>query len=126
MLASARPVLATAAPGTQIARTIGNAGVVVPPGDVAGFVDALTGMIGDRERSAAMGEQARRTAAGFHRDRVLRRLEARLAQLGAARGPGAGRLSRSAAREGAADELGGLAAPLAAEPRPRELEGRVR
>jgi colanic acid biosynthesis glycosyl transferase WcaI len=81
MLASARPVLATAAPDTQIARTIGDAGIVVEPGDIDGFVDALERMTADRGRSAEMGRRARRIAASFHRDRVLERLETRLEQL---------------------------------------------
>src|SRR5262249_59212507 len=47
MLASGRPVLATAAPGTQLFRTVQGRGLVTPPGDVAAFVAALTLLAGD-------------------------------------------------------------------------------
>jgi colanic acid biosynthesis glycosyl transferase WcaI len=62
MLASGRPVVATAKAKTQIADVLADAGVVVPPGDPAALADALRSLAADPERRRALGAHARRTA----------------------------------------------------------------
>lgn len=58
MLASARPVVATAKPGTELANVVQSCGLVVPPEDVAAFAHALLTLAADpvlRERLGAAG-----------------------------------------------------------------------
>ncbi len=62
MLASGRPVVATANPGTQIATLLEGCGVTVPPQDPAALAAALRSLADDPERRAALGAEARRTA----------------------------------------------------------------
>jgi colanic acid biosynthesis glycosyl transferase WcaI len=59
MLASGRPVVATAAPGTGIAREVEGCGVITPPGDPSAMADAIVALIDDGERAASMGMAAR-------------------------------------------------------------------
>jgi len=49
MLASGRPVLATAHAGTELAGVVAGCGVVVEPGNVQAFVDALRQLAADGE-----------------------------------------------------------------------------
>jgi len=77
--ASGRPVVATAAPGTELARMVAAAGVVVVPGDVAGLVRAILELAGDAPRRLALGARARLYAeAHLDRERVLGAFEAAL------------------------------------------------
>jgi colanic acid biosynthesis glycosyl transferase WcaI len=62
MLASGRPVVATAGSGTQIATVLEGCGVVVPPGDAAALAAALRGLAADTERRRTLGAEARRVA----------------------------------------------------------------
>jgi len=62
MLASGRPILATAHSGTQVAQTVKPAGLVVPPGDVSAFVDALLFMASNQEQCHQWGKRAREIA----------------------------------------------------------------
>jgi len=62
MLASGRPVVATASAGTQVAELVRDCGVVVPPGDVAALVGALSGLAESAERRRALGMRARALA----------------------------------------------------------------
>jgi colanic acid biosynthesis glycosyl transferase WcaI len=79
MLASARPVVATAHPGTELAHVVQACGVVVPPEDPQAFADALLLLAADPDLRQRLG------AAGFlyaqaHLDKeaVLARFEADL------------------------------------------------
>lgn len=47
MLASGRPVVATAADGTGLAREIDGCGLVTPPGDAAAFAEAIVRLVDD-------------------------------------------------------------------------------
>jgi colanic acid biosynthesis glycosyl transferase WcaI len=58
MLASGKPVIATVAPGTQIALTLGDAGVLVPPEDAPMLAQAIRVLAGDGARRARMGSLA--------------------------------------------------------------------
>ncbi|MGE0256456.1 MAG: WcaI family glycosyltransferase [Alphaproteobacteria bacterium] len=79
MLASGRPVVAAAAPGTQLARALVGCGAVVPPGDAAGFAAAVAALADDPEARRVAGATARAAAErDWDRDAVLGRFEAAL------------------------------------------------
>lgn len=59
MLASGRPVIATAAPGTQVATAVAQAGCVVPPGDVSSLVDTILRLADDPDLRRQLGETGR-------------------------------------------------------------------
>jgi len=72
MLASGRPVVATANPETQVAELVRDCGIVVPPGDVVGLAAAFTALAGSSERRHLLGLIARAKAEQlWDRDRVL-------------------------------------------------------
>lgn len=61
MLASGRPVVAAAAPGTGLAREVKGCGAAVPPGDPAAFAAAIAAIIdAPAERRARLAAAARR------------------------------------------------------------------
>jgi colanic acid biosynthesis glycosyl transferase WcaI len=62
MLASGRPVLATAQEGTQLASAMRGLGRIVPPGDLDAFVSALVELAGNRDLRLRLGQEARRYA----------------------------------------------------------------
>lgn len=79
MLASGRPVLATALPGTGVAHALIECGVITPPGDTARFVSALRALAADNARRAALGAAARALAVRtLSRDAVLLAFEKHL------------------------------------------------
>jgi len=76
MLASGRPVLATAFEGTQIAKVLELSGVVVPPENVDLFVAAMLNLAENVEQRQQLGKNARDYAVKFlGRDAVLARFE---------------------------------------------------
>lgn len=82
MFASARPVVATAYPGTAVHEAVEGRGLVVPPGDVEAFVGALMELAADREKRAHLGARARSYAVRhLDRDAVLARFEQTLLAL---------------------------------------------
>ncbi len=77
MLASGRPVIATAAEGTQIARAIEGCGIVVAPGNAEAFAQAAEMLGGNGELRRRMGYAARVYAEReLARDAILQRFEA--------------------------------------------------
>jgi colanic acid biosynthesis glycosyl transferase WcaI len=62
MLASGRPVVATANKGTQIAEVLPDCGVVAEPDNIEQFSDAILQLSRDAGRCLAMGKQAREYA----------------------------------------------------------------
>lgn len=76
MLATGRPVIATAAEGTQVAEVVKDCGLVVPPGDVEKFVAAIHTLDGDAGMRDRLG-QAGRLFAESHlgRDVILSEFE---------------------------------------------------
>jgi colanic acid biosynthesis glycosyl transferase WcaI len=62
MLASGRPVVATAHHGTQLASTVRGLGIVVPPGDLDAFVSAILELAADKDLRLMLGQEARRYA----------------------------------------------------------------
>lgn len=82
MLASGRPVLATAAPGTEIGRTVEGRGLVVPPGDPAALRTGLLRLASDPGLRQRLGDAARAYAVEhLGKEQVLRRFEAELFRL---------------------------------------------
>lgn len=78
MLASGRPVLATAHAGTQLAQLVTTCGKVVEPGDVQGFVEGLLELVRSPQLRAVLGSAACQTAQALDKAVVLRRFEEQL------------------------------------------------
>ena len=76
MLASARPVVTTAASGSALAEVVQRCGIVVPPGDDDAFASAIAALADAPARRVALGnaglEWARRH---LERDTILGQLE---------------------------------------------------
>jgi colanic acid biosynthesis glycosyl transferase WcaI len=62
MLATGRPVVASAKRVTQIASVVSECGIVVPPGDAASFADAVSALAADPARCRRLGAAARQHA----------------------------------------------------------------
>lgn len=72
MMASGRPVIATADEGTGIDIELAGCGLVVPPGDVEAFTQAILELSGDLERRHILGFAARcRAETTFGMDAIL-------------------------------------------------------
>ncbi|EMI56051.1 colanic acid biosynthesis glycosyl transferase WcaI [Rhodopirellula sallentina SM41] len=65
MLATGRPVVACADPGTQISDVVQGHGVVVKPDDASGFTHAIEELAHDSQRRVVLGMAARRYALDF-------------------------------------------------------------
>jgi colanic acid biosynthesis glycosyl transferase WcaI len=79
MLASGRPVVATAAAGTGLAREVEGCGMVTAPGDADAFADGIERLIDDHAAWADAAAAARtRAEERWAKDKVLGRLEAAL------------------------------------------------
>jgi colanic acid biosynthesis glycosyl transferase WcaI len=79
MLASGRPVIATAAPGTQVALALGSCGIAVPPLDNKALFTAVRTLANEPQMRHALGVAARAHAVEhLGRERVLERFEAEL------------------------------------------------
>jgi colanic acid biosynthesis glycosyl transferase WcaI len=82
MLASGRPVIATAAPGTQVARVVEGCGIAVAPDDAAALAQTVTALAENPELRRSMGGAARVFAEQeFARDSVLERFEAAMERM---------------------------------------------
>jgi colanic acid biosynthesis glycosyl transferase WcaI len=76
MMASGRPTVATASPGTQLFSAIEGRGISTPPGDLDAFADALVHLAGHPYLRTRLGEAARQYAIDhLNRDEILRRFE---------------------------------------------------
>lgn len=79
MLASGRPVIATAAAGTQVALALGSCGIAVPPMDKLALYTAVRTLADDLEMRHALGVAARAHAVEhLGKERVLQRFESEL------------------------------------------------
>ncbi len=82
MLATGRAVIASAAPGTQIANVVAGHGIVVSPGDGTAIAIAVVELSRDPERCTKLGAAARRYAVEhLSRQTILSQLELDLAEL---------------------------------------------
>ncbi len=76
MLASGRPVIATAEPETQVGRVVGGCGVLVPPGDGAALARAIVDLAADPARRQGLGAAARAYAeTHLAREAIMGRFE---------------------------------------------------
>ena len=83
MLASARPVIATAAAWTQVAKVVAEAGCVVLPGDITAFVNAIKKLAEDEALRTRLGHAGRVwIETEWDKERVLTAFEDELQQLG--------------------------------------------
>jgi colanic acid biosynthesis glycosyl transferase WcaI len=79
MLATGRPVIATAPANTQLARVVQGKGVVVPPGSPSDFAAAISHLGRDTAARKELGRAARAYACdALARERVLRGFECEL------------------------------------------------
>lgn len=82
MLASARPILSTAAPKTQVGRIVAQCGVLSSDGDAQAFVHALRELLDDPALRGELGAVGRRIAQDlFSREKVLGKFESDLAEV---------------------------------------------
>jgi colanic acid biosynthesis glycosyl transferase WcaI len=85
MLASGRPIVATARPGTQLAQVVEGRGIVVEPGDASAFAGALKKLAQDRGLREELGGNARAYAVSeLKKETILSRLEQELLGFAAA------------------------------------------
>jgi colanic acid biosynthesis glycosyl transferase WcaI len=76
ILASGRPVVATAVPGTQVAGIAEACGIVTHPGNAEEFTKAILELAGAPERRMELGSAAREYAVrNLERDEVLSQFE---------------------------------------------------
>lgn len=82
MVASGRPVVATATSDTELARVVANFGIVTPPGDIDAFAAAIMRLVNDSVARASFGVQARQYAT-IHLDYVttMRRFEQEIVRI---------------------------------------------
>jgi colanic acid biosynthesis glycosyl transferase WcaI len=74
IMASGRPVVATARCGSDVARAAANGGIVVTPGDLAAFTGAIRSLLADDTLRDALGAAGRAYAVEhWERETVLRR-----------------------------------------------------
>ena len=82
ILASGRPVVATARSGSDVALAAGEGGIVVPPGDIDAFATALRTLLEDADLRRRLGVSGRAYAvANWDRELVLQRAFAELQPL---------------------------------------------
>ena len=82
MLASGRPVIATADHGTALAAEVEGAGVVIPPEDSERLAEALERLLDNPSERLELGKAARKRALErWDGERILSRLEKRLLDL---------------------------------------------
>ncbi|PLP97072.1 glycosyltransferase WbuB [Cupriavidus pauculus] len=90
MLASGRPVVATALPGSSLAEVVSQCGRVVPPGDGAAFTEAIATLAAAPAERLALGRAGRAWAEqNLDQDVVLGRLEQAMLALVRGRAPAA-------------------------------------
>jgi colanic acid biosynthesis glycosyl transferase WcaI len=76
MLASGRPVVATARPETQIAICVQGRGLIVPPGDSSAIASAICHLAADADLRRRMGEEGRKYAVKhLSRERLMQQFE---------------------------------------------------
>ncbi|WP_066702272.1 WcaI family glycosyltransferase [Celeribacter ethanolicus] len=82
MLASGRPVVATAYPGTALAQEVEGSGLVTEPGNAEAFAAAIVTLLDDPDRRADLGRHARQAALqNWDMTAILDRLETEMGEL---------------------------------------------
>lgn len=76
MLASGRPVIATATPNTQLAQVVKKCGVVVAPGDAAAFAKVIVDLAANQKAREKMGAASREYARQYcDKEKILQAFE---------------------------------------------------
>jgi len=76
MMASGRPVIATALPKTQVSNVVTGSGIVVIPGDVSGLAEAIKRMVSRPDERHNFGKAAREYAENhFSKEKILAHFE---------------------------------------------------
>lgn len=115
MLASGRPIVATAAAGTGLALEVEGCGLITPPGDAASFAAAIERLIDDAALSARLGQAGRRRALErWSRQKLIADMAAELERLAGEGREGAKAQGKDKARSGPSTAL---------DPRPAVLSG---
>ncbi|MFD2134677.1 glycosyltransferase [Novosphingobium resinovorum] len=79
MLASGRPVVATAEPGTGLAEEIVDCGIITQPGSAKAFAEGIESLLDNPVLAAHYGENGRQRAEKrWAKDQILARLDAEL------------------------------------------------
>jgi colanic acid biosynthesis glycosyl transferase WcaI len=79
MLASGRPIVTTAVPGTGLAIEVEGCGLITPPGDHEAFADAIEKILDDTVLNVKCGIEARKRAISqWGRDAILNNFNERL------------------------------------------------
>lgn len=82
MLASGRPVIATALPGTGLAEEVKGCGIIVPPSDATAFAAAIEQLLDNDNMSRSFGTAAReRAESHWSRRNILGRFQLELTKL---------------------------------------------
>ncbi|WP_082784033.1 glycosyltransferase WbuB [Polynucleobacter sinensis] len=82
MLASGRPVVATAEINTELAEVVSMCGIVVSPGDVLAFSQAIADLMAEPSRRYKLGNIGRNYAeVNFSKDNILSKFEQDIIQL---------------------------------------------
>lgn len=82
MLASGRPVVATAAAGTGLAHEVEGCGIVTPPGDESAFTAAIASLADDTDMARKLGKAGReRAARRWAQGAIIDRFERRAMEL---------------------------------------------
>ncbi len=82
MLASGRPIIGMATPGTQVAIELSDCGIVIPPGDLGALTDALCRLADDEVLRRGLGANGRlRAVDRWDRKTMLLQFESRLHDL---------------------------------------------
>jgi len=82
MLASGRPVVATAYAGTALAQEIESAGIVTEPGNVQAFAQAIADLLNNPEQRMELGQNARQKALeNWDMTAILNKLETKMTRL---------------------------------------------
>ncbi len=82
MLASGRPVIATAEPHTEVARALEQCGVLTPPGDARALADCILELVNSPAEMRRLGQSAREYAvSNLDKNSVLAQFELSLGHL---------------------------------------------
>jgi colanic acid biosynthesis glycosyl transferase WcaI len=82
MMASGRPVIATAQAGTQLSRVLAERGIVTPPEDIEAFITAIVEVAEDADLRRRMGEASRQYAVDhMNQHEILSQFEASIQEL---------------------------------------------
>jgi len=82
MLASGRPVIATAAPGTGLYAEVAGCGLLAPPGDAAALAEAVLQLADDPAMRVTLGAAAQvRAIERWSKDAIITRMERTLAAI---------------------------------------------